>query len=967
MDAAALPAPPEQKLSRYRSVRKAARQQEQQHRQDAQTPDVTAMPQAVGGAQKDTISRSMSRYHRSRPTAAVPPLQAQQPASQRALAGQQHVSDQDILLSCSAAETATRVQQGHVSRQKPVQLRETTVSSPQAPTASSPRRLAKNQPTSARDEAEQLLTSEAERHKTMHEKLRVDKMESLEAKEAEAARQRQEKHELDRLKARQDGDEASRNQANRNEDRLRQNLSQEQADRSVRAQRMQREERSRAEESRRMAQASGATPTALPGVLKEGLSFLKRRRGDDAPKSSDVLAEPNARMSADGGAQATIKPGGGGVVPGTDAPVSAVNAGERSVTVERNETTIVLPITPTTTALDLIRSASIRLSEHIDPKSSVLLELFGKVGLQRPLRHYEHVRDVMNSWDDDRQNTLILVDSAGPETDQELKAASVPQRRPEESSYTLYYSQKPGKWDKRCITLRPDGQVVLARNETGKETTNVCHLSDFDIYTPTARQKAKKVKPPKKICFAIKSQQKSNMFMTTSMFVHFLCTNDRRIGEEFYKAVQGWRSWYLVNVMGEGIKKSKLVEAASANPLLVCANTTVGAPDGGHLATHRSNGSTDSYCQLGPFKPVPDMAYSSAPDQPRSSLTRNTPGITGSDAKATLMCNIYPRNRTSPPVSPFANQAGSVATSNPPRPSVSYSTRSQPTSDSGTFALTSLLGRAYSQRHHVPREREAIVMNAGPFTEGPPLLSTIEAACVAQASMGSGPKRMASVRSNRNTARESTDLKRTTSIKRNISVRREMPKPLVDLTPQYREPPQFSKKGRGFHPEQVGPRGLIESATSPEVAIAIPPATDWRGRNGIAAVTSGAGSTARPAADGRPSTSSGSTQSGGPIELTRSRSINRTHSTRRHHDHVPEDSQEAFTGRGLLARTESSQGGHGVMTGANAKGPMLDVRQASRFVAGSLLRRVEIEEEIAGPVIDRGKSSDWDVVSGARV
>lgn len=208
---------------------------------------------------------------------------------------------------------------------------------------------------------------------------------------------------------------------------------------------------------------------------------------------------------------------------------------------------------------------------------------------------------------------------------------------------------------------------------------------------------------------------------------------------------------------------------------------------------------------------------------------------------------------------------------------------------------------------------------------------------------------MTSVRSTRGRDRDSSDLARTTS-----AARREKPKPLVDLTPQYVEPPQFSKRGKGFKPEQLGPGGLIDSATSPEFAITIPPSLDWRARP-----TTGAG------AQGQ------GTGFGGVVDRTRS--LRGPGGTKlqslaaNNHENVPENSADAFTGQGLLALAGPSQGdaarGHGVMSGANARGPMLDVREESQFVKGSLLADVEGRTP-RGLVIDREKRVEGDVRTG---
>ncbi len=69
---------------------------------------------------------------------------------------------------------------------------------------------------------------------------------------------------------------------------------------------------------------------------KPRFNFLKKRTGDAAPEPSEMLASPTSKETKGANGQpATIKPGGGGIVPGIDAPVSAVNAGDRVSTQRR--------------------------------------------------------------------------------------------------------------------------------------------------------------------------------------------------------------------------------------------------------------------------------------------------------------------------------------------------------------------------------------------------------------------------------------------------------------------------------------------------------------------------------------------------------------------------------------------------------------------------------------------------------
>lgn len=238
--------------------------------------------------------------------------------------------------------------------------------------------------------------------------------------------------------------------------------------------------------------------------------------------------------------------------PNFDAPVSAVNSGERRVSVKCKASSITLPIKPSTTSKDILNSAALVMSESINAQTAVLVECFSQLGLERPLRRYERIRDVMNSWDTDTQHHLLIME-AGEVAARDLHVGDAPVKQPPGLAVQIYVSQKPGKWDKRWLKLWENGQISVSKHESGIDCTNICHLSDFDLFMPTAKQ-VKKLRPPKKLCFALKSQQKASMFLNGANFVHFFCTKDRDIADRWYRGVHSWRSWYLVNMLGEGQK-----------------------------------------------------------------------------------------------------------------------------------------------------------------------------------------------------------------------------------------------------------------------------------------------------------------------------------------------------------------------------------------------------------------------------
>ena len=687
--------------------------------------------------------------------------------------------------------------------------------------------------------------------------------------------------------------------------------------------------------------------------------FLRRRRTNDIEESE----KSNIAHDAKPAGPQFIKQGGGGIVPGIDAPKSAVNAGDRRVTIECKQSHLEFPVDLTTTAWDLINSAANCFSERIDPKTYVLLEHFGKVGVQRPLRRYEHVRDVMNSWDDDFVNTLMAVPIAAAGTDPALlHASTVPHEKPSEVSFLMQYSQKVGKWNKRHITIKEDGQIVARKSPSDREGFNVCHLSDFDIYTPTAKQMSKKIKPPKKICYAIKSQQKTSIFESTANFVHFFCTAEPLVGTAFYSAVQSWRSWYLVNMLGEGQKKEKTQELV-ANGTTAIAN--------GH-AHQPSSGSMESHYQLGTFKPLVDIEQLN--DRPSSSHA--------SPQMSLPMRQASKRDKNHPPLSlpkhmqvkdegPLVNRAGQASGEGAER-------------NSDAFASSGLLGRSYSQRQRDAGVKEA--QAAEPFTSGPSLLNSDYRPSTSD---GSGLQRNTSRRGRSPLApTNGNDLHRQVSTRNRGSVdlgrsgsRREPMKPLVDLTPQYREPPQHQKKGRGVKPDQIGPGGLIEIVPSPEEAIPIPPSTDWRGRNANRGLhSSGGGDNSlerthsgepgkvRARSNSRPRrpTTSRSRSDSRVQQVPQARFQNtdtyaaltggaaRESERKRQFDCAEEG---AFVTGGLLEQASGGWGdskkGRGVMQGSNARGPMIDVNEGSNYAPGSLLARQERIDGTRGPVIDR--------------
>jgi hypothetical protein len=156
--------------------------------------------------------------------------------------------------------------------------------------------------------------------------------------------------------------------------------------------------------------------------------------------------------------------------------------------------------------------------------------------------------------------------------------------------------------------------------------------------------------------------------------------------------------------------------------------------------------------------------------------------------------------------------------------------------DSSTFAPTSLLGRTYSQRQRLQKEREAAANSDGPFITGPSLLNSVPTDSLRPKtgipqSSDAPPQglhhRTPSSATRRPTTAAGAGVHRSATHKHSPSKTGlgteatrgragTVTKPLVDLTPQFKEAPQWSREGKGHG--VAPPKGvpLVEVATGPQ-------------------------------------------------------------------------------------------------------------------------------------------------------
>ncbi|KAI1491205.1 hypothetical protein F5X96DRAFT_668923 [Biscogniauxia mediterranea] len=540
-----------------------------------------------------------------------------------------------------------------------------------------------------------------------------------------------------------------------------------------------------------------------------------------------------------------IQVGGRGIVPQTDAPNSAINAGDRNVTVRYKHHTFSLEVTPETTPIDILFQASQKMTHDIEisPSSCVVIEVYGALGLERRLRRYERIRDVMNSWDRDAQNQLVVAVTESAEEVHDLDVSGIPSgEAPQGIQLYMYHSNRPGKWNKRWITLLENGQIFCAKKPNArtsdKDTMNLCRLSDYDIYTPTDSQMRRHLKPPKRYAFAVRSQQKTTVFLNTENYVHYFSTEDPKVAAQFKEKIHAWRSWYLLDRRPEARRTQKVsVPKTDETPPQITQvkhtpnkSATVATADG-----HRARVSVDeSPYSIGQFEPLLDMK-------------RFDKRLSQFGASAGADTSTMPKDSTT-------SHSGRPSREGKPKLSLKLIDTIKSTNE-GAFTGGGLLGEGYEERKQAQAEADRAgggSRNAA-FTDGPSLLNK-QSAPASPTQKPESPswfpsaiEHSAKQRSTSSSSRPSTSAGVMPTRRQSLSSRPpppplplglinsnsstrpatqhgqshphpltsqpisgsgggnpshanrrgDRPKPLVDITPTFQEPPQWSKEGKG--------------------------------------------------------------------------------------------------------------------------------------------------------------------------
>ncbi|KAJ3220107.1 hypothetical protein HDU67_006863 [Dinochytrium kinnereticum] len=159
------------------------------------------------------------------------------------------------------------------------------------------------------------------------------------------------------------------------------------------------------------------------------------------------------------------------------------------------------------------------LKDHnIEPSADwTLFELANDLGIERPLRDWEIVTDVIAAWDASTSVNAILMKKYGYRST--IVPKSIVGRFPKIQGY-LYIETRPKKWQKKFCVLR-EGCIYYYKESNMTGETLICRLSGFDVYTLSRDKK----KTPTQFCFALRSTSNIIIFENKVDYVHFICVD----------------------------------------------------------------------------------------------------------------------------------------------------------------------------------------------------------------------------------------------------------------------------------------------------------------------------------------------------------------------------------------------------------------------------------------------------------
>ncbi|KAG0278028.1 hypothetical protein BGZ95_004866 [Linnemannia exigua] len=190
--------------------------------------------------------------------------------------------------------------------------------------------------------------------------------------------------------------------------------------------------------------------------------------------------------------------------------------------------------------------------------------------IERPLRDFEVILDVMKTWEADKDNKMICKSYPvrNELTAQEVVRLVGPAGQ---ESFVrphgwVHLEMKKSKWVKRYLHIT-DTAVYHSKDAKFNGESMLCLLRNFDVYAVQVPRK----KAPTKFGFALKSSDKIHLFETPEDdYIHYICTDSGESLREWLAGLRAAKGMFMYHANPEMIREgqkhaAQLLSSSSAS------------------------------------------------------------------------------------------------------------------------------------------------------------------------------------------------------------------------------------------------------------------------------------------------------------------------------------------------------------------------------------------------------------------
>ncbi|GAA5923551.1 uncharacterized protein JCM15063_003684 [Sporobolomyces koalae] len=273
-------------------------------------------------------------------------------------------------------------------------------------------------------------------------------------------------------------------------------------------------------------------PSLHPDIASLQSTAMQRQSSSSSAKSSSTSLSSSAHAQAP--TTMAQRPSAGGRSRSGTVACAASAALEWRVYLENyGAKHLTVKIRDRTTAGEVVTYARGRgaLEHGLESEGGwALWEVWQELGLERPIREYELLNDIVRSFDEKSAGFVLRRTKLWPI----LSAHARPHACPPKSAQ-VQLEVKKGKWSKRNLSLR-DGTLSHSKSDKGKDSIILCQLSNFAAFfvDPTVPQR---LKAPRPHVFAMKSRLTRANFEEVSQFCVFVSVKSQEDLDSWIAAI----------------------------------------------------------------------------------------------------------------------------------------------------------------------------------------------------------------------------------------------------------------------------------------------------------------------------------------------------------------------------------------------------------------------------------------------